>query len=447
MKTGSKTHAKTLLENQDFSQLRRAMLGALALAPLSRFPAFAQSRKTLSLRAVPRMARLKADLPESPIWSLEAEGDSASLRFRQGEEIQASLISELPILSAWNFIGFDGLNAAAPLIIQKPLANGSRISLSLPLRQAGTFLIDGRLLGDGKERPSPVRALIVEDAKVASVDRDEVLLIEDWRVLPDGRALAPGLDPKDAATVYTANGQPGFDIKLRPNERLRLRVINGCQRAPIGLKIENAELRVMAIDSQPAEPFVARDGQLVLAPGSRTDVFIDAAQPAGSASAITLHDGTTPRKIGQLTIAGDAARPAPLPAAAAFSSAHLPAQLDLKNAARVDLILDAKTPWIAPADFETTTQPAFQTKRGRVVVIAIKNTTAAPIVFRLHGHHFRLLDRLDDGWKPFWLDTLLLTAGQTQRIAFLAEYPGQWLMETAGIDWAAPKLVRFYSVT
>ena len=35
---------------------------------------------------------------------------------------------------------------------------------------------------------------------------------------------------------------------------------------------------------------------------------------------------------------------------------------------------------------------------------------------------------------------------QTQRIAFLAEYSGQWLIEATGIEWASPKLVRFYSV-
>ena len=444
MKNGS-TNA---LENRDFSQLRRSLLAAIggfAVMPGLALRALGQSRPALNLRAVDRMVRLKPDLPLSPVWALEAEGNSASLRFKQGEELQVSLINELPALSAWNWIGFDGLNALEPLTVQKPLASGGRTSFSLPLRQAGTFLIDARLLGDGKERPSPVRPLIVEDANAASVDRDEVLLIEDWRLRADGRAIAPGTDPGDAITAYTVNGLPSLDIKLRLNERLRLRVINGCQRAPIGLKIENADVRVMAIDSQPAEPFVARDGQLVLAPGSRTDVFIDATQP-GSTSALTLFDGSAPRKIGQLMTTNDAARPAPLPSPAAFSSAHLPAQLDLKNAMRMDVQLDAKTPWIASAEFTTSAQPAFQAKRGRAVVIAIKNTAATPMVFRLHGHHFRLLDRLDDGWKPFWLDTLLLAAGQTQRIAFLAEYSGQWLIEATGIDWSSPKLVRFYSV-
>jgi FtsP/CotA-like multicopper oxidase with cupredoxin domain len=64
----------------------------------------------------------------------------------------------------------------------------------------------------------------------------------------------------------------------------------------------------------------------------------------------------------------------------------------------------------------------------------------------MHGHHFRLLDKLDDGWKPFWLDTLALDPGQTQRIAFTARNPGRWLLESFVADWAAPRLVRWYEV-
>src|SRR5436305_1046092 len=74
------------------------------------------------------------------------------------------------------------------------------------------------------------------------------------------------------------------------------------------------------------------------------------------------------------------------------------------------------------------------------------NRAAIATVFHLHGHHFRLLDRLDDGWKPFWLDTLAIEPGQTQRIAFLAEYAGRYLIESVATDWAAPRLVRWYAV-
>jgi FtsP/CotA-like multicopper oxidase with cupredoxin domain len=80
------------------------------------------------------------------------------------------------------------------------------------------------------------------------------------------------------------------------------------------------------------------------------------------------------------------------------------------------------------------------------VVLALTNRAAATTVFHLHGHHFRLLDRLDDGWKPFWLDTMALEAGQTQRIAFAAEHAGAWLMESMATEWAAPRLVTWYSI-
>ena len=85
-------------------------------------------------------------------------------------------------------------------------------------------------------------------------------------------------------------------------------------------------------------------------------------------------------------------------------------------------------------------------RAGLTVETTLTNRADLPAIFHLHGHHFRLLDRLDDGWKPFWLDTLAIDAGQTQRIAFAAENAGRWLMETMATDWAAPRLLRWYSV-
>ena len=139
-------------------------------------------------------------------------------------------------------------------------------------------------------------------------------------------------------------------------------------------------------------------------------------------------------------------RSAPLPPAPPLPSNGLPAQLDLKNATRVDLTLAPQAEWVTPAGFAATAAPAFRAKAGRTVVLALTNRAEIATVFHLHGHHFRLLDRLDDGWKPFWLDTLAIEPKQTQRIAFSADYAGRWLIETMATDWAAPRLVRWYSV-
>ena len=205
----------------------------------------------------------------------------------------------------------------------------------------------------------------------------------------------------------------------------------------------------MALDSQPAEPFPARGGAIVLAPGARADAFIDAAGPAGSTSSILLHDGTEARPVARLVTSREPPlRDAPLPAAPPLPSNGLPAQLDLKNAQRFDVSLGGpgQADWVLPASFIISAAPAFRAKAGRTVVLALTNRGELPMVFHLHGHHFRLLDRLDDGWKPFWLDTLAVAPGQTQRIAFAAEHGGRWLLESMATDWAAPRLLRWYSV-
>jgi FtsP/CotA-like multicopper oxidase with cupredoxin domain len=167
--------------------------------------------------------------------------------------------------------------------------------------------------------------------------------------------------------------------------------------------------------------------------------------PAGTTSQVLLHDGRDARAVARLRIEGEIARAASLTPPLPLPSNGLPTQLELKSAQRFELAL-AGNEWAAPAVFSTSAAPAFKVRKGRVVVLALTNRAPIATVFHLHGHHFRLLDRLDDGWKPYWLDTLAIEPGQTQRIAFAAETAGRWLIESTATDWAAPRLVRWYIV-
>jgi FtsP/CotA-like multicopper oxidase with cupredoxin domain len=439
------------MEDPAFPLTRRQVLaafGASAFGAAVPHAALAQARPSLVLQAKPGVATLRPGLQDTPIWSLLTPPPASRMRFKRGDELEVTLGNDLPVPAVLNWHGIDGAAVAEPLTARPPLASGAKDTFIMPLRHAGTFLCDLRLLGDGQARPAPACALVVQESEPATVDRDEVVLVEDWRLRPDGSAVAPGADAKDTVAFYTANGQASLELATRTNERLRIRFINGFQRHGIALKIKDHDIQVMAIDGQPSEPFLARNGQLVLAPGTRVDAFVDALKPSGSTSAILLHDGTEPRTIGRLVYSGDVPiRQSPLPAAAPLPSNGLPLQLDLKNALRIDLTLGGpQADWVTPATFAATSAPAFRAKPGRTVVLALTNRATLPAVLHLHGHHFRLLDRLDDGWKPFWLDTLAIDAGQTQRIAFAAEHIGRWLIESMATDWAAPRLLRWYSV-
>jgi hypothetical protein len=418
-----------------------AGLGAAALAPIWTTAGVARAGPVLRLEGTTDRLALRPGAPATPLWGL-GEPD---FRFTRGDIVEVGWAGfkghgDLAML---NWRGIDGAPEVGPLP-----ARLVETAKPMPLRHAGTFLCELGLLGDGQAQPSRAYAVVVRESEPVAVDRDEVLLIEDWRIRPDGTGVSPGSDPADAMSIHTVNGRISPDFSARTNERVRLRIINGCQRSVVAVKLEALDVRVMAIDGQPSEPFPARNGAVVLAPGGRVDAFIDVTATDGAETPILLHDGKEARPIGRIRVAGGPPiRPTPLPAAPPLPSNGLPERLDLKSATRVDLPLGGPSgDWVAPAKFVATAPPAFRARTGRTVVLALTNRAAIATVFHLHGHHFRLLDRLDDGWKPFWLDTLAIEPGQTQRIAFQAEYPGRYLIESVATDWAAPRLVRWYAV-
>jgi FtsP/CotA-like multicopper oxidase with cupredoxin domain len=397
----------------------------------------------LPLQARVATLALKPGQPPAAIWELAALSHTSGVRFRRGDRCEVVFRNDLPVPLAPVWYGLNAAAAADPLRGRAPTAPGETETSIISMANAGTLLADFRLFEDGLKQPSRPLPIIVDETTPVAVDRDEVLLIEEWRLRQDGAALPPGHDARDTTPLHTINGQTSFELSARAGERLRLRFINGSERSVLAIKLENHDVRVVALDGQPAEPFPARNGALVLAPGARADAVVDAAASA----AFLLHDGKEARQIGSLAVSGRLERRAPLPPLQRLPPNDLPESLDLRGALRFDVALGSPEPgWTRPAGISVTSAPAFRAKPGRTVVLALKNPGPATSVFHLHGHHFRLLDKLDDGWKPYWLDTLAIEPGQTQRIAFAATSPGRWLIESVAADWAAPRLVRWYAV-
>ncbi len=420
-------------------------LGIGLMPPLVLARAAAAPPPPLRLRARAESLPLMSGQPAASAWGLASS--EPQLRTRQGSVTPLALVNDLPVPTTLTFRGPSPVMDFEPLLGQPALAPAASANFKIGGPSAGTGILDLRLLLDGARAPGRALPVIVDEAQPLTVDRDEIFLIEDWRLTPDGTALAPGRDPHDAQTAFTVNGQSLPELRARAHDRIRLRFINGCQRAVIAVKIADLEVRIMAIDSQPAEPFLARNGAVVLPPGGRTDVLIDMPAATTAPLPILLHDGSTARPIGRLVRSEEPPlRTAPLPAAPALPSNGLPEKLDLKNAVRAEFALDGAE-WLAPANFTAASSPAFHAKAGRTVVLALTNRAAIATTVHLHGHHFRLLDRLDDGWKPYWLDTLAFQPAQTQRIAFAADTAGRFLIESMGADWAAPRLVRWYEIS
>lgn len=391
---------------------RRRLLIAAGLTLLGARPgSAAPARKTLALDLVPRDVLLRAG-QAMPAWRFATD---IAPRFVRGDAVDVTIANRLPINVLIDWRGLDGVPEFEPLLARGPIAAGASGTYAMTMRHAGTMICDARLTRDSVAQPLPLLPVVVSETMPPIADQDEVVLIEDWRLKSDG----------DEPT-FTVNGKPLIQLQANVGDRLRLRFINGTQNIVIAIQLNVGDVRVIAIDGQPSEPFLAREGRLVLASGTRIDALVD----VKAAGEITLADGKRTVKIGEIGLSGERRKVEPLPPVIALSSNGLPDKLPLQSALRVDLNLDAATVWMPPAAVTAATVPAFRVKRGRTVVLALANPTDATAVFHLHGHHMRLLDRLDDGWKPFWLDTVAMPGKQTVRVAFGASHPGAYLMET-----------------
>jgi len=94
-----------------------------------------------------------------------------------------------------------------------------------------------------------------------------------------------------------------------------------------------------------------------------------------------------------------------------------------------------------------TGKPLVSLKRGRVLVLALANRTAWPQVVAVHGHAFRLLHAFDDGWEPYFLDTLYLAPGTVARIALIADNPGRWAIRSTIAEHFASGIATWFEVT
>ena len=448
------------------------------LAPSRAQSTAPQMRDALPLALHARTVRTRFQGPASPETALWRFAEPAGgndplapviLRVPAHRQINLNLTNALPLPIALAVRGLDRPGASTPeATASTMIAPGTNCDVSLPPLRRGTYLIQ-TVSGAASEQPAriplPCAVLIADGAADGSTEPapDAVLMIEDWRLAPHGAPLIPGMHLAGLGLpepIYSANGRTGSSLRL-PGAGALLRLVNAGMRAPFALHFADHDVRVVAIDSAPAEPFMARDSRVILSPGGRMDVEI-APRGAGQAGApITLFDGTQRTIIAHLEPRpGDAATPIPATAKDA-DSLHLSKAISLTGARRVALSFGAAaTGHAAPAGpfipFDEGVNPAdalkpqpasaFKARRGETISLALTSSAPFPMTLQLDGHHFRLLDALDDGWKPFWLDTLTLEAGHTARLAFVPQASGRFSLILRPLDWKAAALIAWFEV-
>src|SRR5581483_4949738 len=312
------------------------------------------------------------------------------LRTKRGHELKIRFANDLASAAAihWHGVRLPNAMDGTPGLTQSPVQIGTNSDYRFAPPDAGTFWYRAM----GARTRGLYGPLIVDELEPPRVDRDVLVMLDDWRLHDDGV-----IDDANGATLLTVNSVPAFDIATNTNERLRLRLINAGARV-FALRVEKHDARVMAIDGQPAQPFLARDGRVALAPGNRIDLFVEAAREPGSVASIFADNDGSEIALARLVYGAAPARPNPLPDAKPLPANPLPERINLTSALKVELPIENGSRFFASLPFSAQSPRAFMARPGQAVTLGFVNRANAPRVLHPHGHAFRLLDRLDDGW-------------------------------------------------
>jgi len=380
------------------------------------------------IRARPGVARLRGS-DVTPVRGFDGTVPGPVLRVKRGEEIKARLLNELvtDMTVHWHGVRLPNAMDGVAGLTQSAIGPGESFDYRFAPPDAGTFWYRAHV------RTIEDRALygllLVDETQPVAVDRDASLILDAWTLGADGRLAA------DGAPHFTVNGLPSMDIPVSANERIRLRLLNAARDRLITVRIDRHAAIVMAIDGQPAEPFAARDARVALSPGNRIDLFVDAALGPESTAPIFLGLDERELPIARLIYGpGLGPRSAILPDPKPLPANPLPQRMNFASAIKLDISLDDARHRQTGGGFG---RPLFTTTPRQTVMIAFKNPTDRAHAVHLHGHHVRLLDAMDDGWKPFWLDTILAPPQRTTRVAFIADNRGKWLLESEGLGTGA----------
>ena len=407
----------------------------------------------------------------TPVLGFDGQVAGPLLRVKHGEELRLRLVNRLTRPTAIHWHGVRNLNAMDGVagLTQPPVAPGASFDYRFTPPDAGLYWYRASDWPDAAEQKGRglYGVLIVDEVEPPPVDHEILLVLDDWRLDEKG-AVAPDFL---AAADVTGEGRVGQFITVNsksapetatfaPGARVRLRFLNACNARLAGIVFENLDPMVVGIDGQPCDAFAPIRNTVPAGPGSRFDLLFDLPREAGKEARVMLRGGGLRADAGgepdrpMLTIRTDGeAFPARPAIKGPALNPRLPAEVKLQNAKRLDLNIDAgasKNPreaWtINGVAGSPTVKPLFSIPRGQPVTLGFVNRTQVAQTMHAHGFHMRVLHLLDDGWEPYWRDAVIIPPGRTVRVAFVADNPGKWLIESTILEHAMSGAMAWFEV-
>jgi FtsP/CotA-like multicopper oxidase with cupredoxin domain len=389
------------------------------------------------------------------------------LRLRKGEELKVRLTNKLAEPTSLCWPGLRIANAMAGIggLTQPAILPGASFDYRFTPPDSGFNLYRPHVgaatagqVGRGLYGP-----IVVEEVSPPARDLEAFVALSDWDLDAQGHVRDNFSDPGAArgaghlGALLSANGGSApLTLDAAPGARVRLRLANAANARIMLIRVEGARPLIIALDGQPAEAFSPLRNSFPMGPGARFDMMFDMPRDGASVQFILLGGaaagiaGESDRAVIVFVAHGDAVAQRP-PLAGLEANRLLPVEIELQRAKRVDIAIAGGGG--APFSINGATlrdwpvKPLFSVARGSPVALGLVNNTLVTQAIRLHGHCMRLLHPLDDGWEPYWRDSVLVAPGKTSHVAFIADNPGRWPLESAIPEHQAQGVMTMFAVT
>ncbi|CRZ14392.1 multicopper oxidase family protein [Mycolicibacterium neworleansense] len=236
--------------------------------------------------------------------------------------------------------------------------------------------------------------------------------------------------------LYVVNGrnaQNPNSFRVRPGQRVRIRLINAGSDTAFRVALAGHRMTVTHTDGFPVVP--TEVDAVLIGMGERYDVVVTAqdgvfplvaaaeGKGASTRALLVTADGSTPppdyappELRGRLgTVRSFTASPE-----ATFDAARPEAELPVELGGSM-----ATYEWTINGRSFAHTQP-LKVREGQRVAMTFRNSSMMWHPMHLHGHTFQVLS--DDGRPGARKDTLIVLPMQRQRVVFTADNPGVWML-------------------
>jgi FtsP/CotA-like multicopper oxidase with cupredoxin domain len=443
-----------------------AGLSALAARPQLSF-AQAEDGFTVVTAEAKEIQLLEPSGPPTAAWQFS----QPVLRAKQGEEARFRFVNKLGVEVWLHWFGVRGPDAV--MTIDLPADESLPQDCVFTPPDAGTFWL-GPLANASQMRDMGLSAMLVVEGPGDDKFVDQPMVLDDWMLGEDGVIEAGFGDLKVAIAEgrlgnwFTLNGLYRPEITVPSDKLVRLRFLNTANVRTMRVLFKGPQPWLVALDGQPVAAQQLEKGALALAPGQRSDLLLDA-NAEELVLGLDLFEETA--ELAHITRQGSAGVALVTPGfslpANPFSSA-----LDLASAQVVPVVLQGGAKggmtkaklngvemdlrglleqgkaWAINGVVGPAQASLGQMAQGKTVVLDIDNQTAFDQPLHIHGHVWQVIEdagQLLTTPQP-WRDTAVINARGRQKLGFVADNPGVWVLQSLVAERCDSGLISAFEV-